>query len=70
VHVSLAELPTRDWYELWVVDRDGDWHPAGSWLPTPEGRANLGSSTSLRLPEIDRLVVTSGDRTDELAVAA
>jgi anti-sigma-K factor RskA len=70
VHVALTDLPTRAWYELWLVDQSGQWHPAGSWGPTSQGRANLGSSTSLRLAEIDRLVVTSGDRQDQLATAA
>ena len=70
VHVALSDLPPRDTYELWVVSRDGAWHPVGSWRPTAEARANLGSSTGLRLPEIDRLVITSADRDDQLATAA
>ena len=70
VHVALSDLPPRDTYELWVVGRDGAWHPVGSWRPTAEARANLGSSTGLRLPEIDRLVITSADRDDQLATAA
>ena len=70
VYVTLAGLPARDSYELWVVDRDGSWHRAGTWAPTPTGEARLGGSTHIPLPDIDRLVVTSSDRDDEVVVAA
>ena len=69
VHLSAAGLPDRDVYLVWTVDQTGSWEPVGSWGPTPGGRAQLGCSTSLDLDEIDRVVVTSASRDDELLVA-
>jgi anti-sigma-K factor RskA len=69
VHLSAAGLPDRDVYRVWTVDRTGAWEPVGSWGPTAGGRAQLGSSTSLDLEEIDRIVVTSERRDEELLVA-
>lgn len=69
VHVSAAGLPDRDVYEVWTVDAAGAWESVGSWARTADGRAELGCSTSLTLAEIDRIVITSEDRADELLVA-
>jgi len=69
VHVTAEDLPPRDVYAVWTVDRSGAWEPVGSWAPTPDGRAELGCSTALPLAEIDRVVITSADRDDELLVA-
>lgn len=69
VHVTAEDLPARDLYAVWTVDRSGAWAPVGSWAPTPDGRAELGCSTALALGEIDRVVITSADRDDELLVA-
>ncbi|HEX4902969.1 MAG TPA: zf-HC2 domain-containing protein [Acidimicrobiales bacterium] len=70
VHVSASGLPARSSYAVWAVDADGSWEPMGSWAPTPDGSAELGCSTALPLGELDRVVVTSSDRDDELLVAA
>jgi anti-sigma-K factor RskA len=70
VHVSLDGLPPRDRYRIWAVDISGFWHDAGSWRATPDDTARLGASVHLRLTEIDRVVVTSGDRSDPLLEAA
>jgi anti-sigma-K factor RskA len=69
VHVSADDLPARDSYAVWTVDRAGAWEPVGSWAPTPDGRAELGCSTALALDEIDRIVITSAERGDQLLVA-
>ena len=69
LYLSAEGLPARDGYEMWTVDADGSWEPVGSWNPTPEGRAELGCSTALTLADIDRVVITSEDRDDELLVA-
>ena len=69
VHISAEDLPDRDAYALWVVDTEGRWERAGSWAPTPDGAADLGGSSQLTLAEIDRIVITSVDRDDELLVA-
>lgn len=69
LHLSVEGLPPRVAYEMWTVDGDGAWEPVGSWGPAPEGRAELGCSTALSLGDIDRIVITSDDRADELLVA-
>lgn len=69
VHVSAEDLPVRDAYALWVVDEEGRWERAGSWARTPDGAADLGGSSQLTLAEIDRIVITSIDRRDELLIA-
>lgn len=69
VHVSAEDLPDRDAYTLWVVDEEGQWERAGSWARTPDGAADLGGSSQLTLAQIDRVVITSVDRRDELVVA-
>lgn len=69
LYLSATGLPDRDGYEMWTVDAGGSWEPVGSWSPTPEGRAELGCSTALTLADIDRVVITSEDRDDELLVA-
>jgi anti-sigma-K factor RskA len=69
VHVSAEGLPDRASYALWVVGEDGTWEPAGSWARTPDGAADLGGSSQQHLAEIDRIVVTSLDRADEILVA-
>lgn len=69
VHISAEDLPERESYALWVVDESGIWEPAGSWARTPDGAADLGGSSQRTLEQIDRIVVTSVDRTDEILVA-
>lgn len=69
LYLSAEGLPHRDAYEMWTVDGEGAWAPVGSWGPAPEGRAELGCSTALSLADIDRIVITSGDRDDELLIA-
>lgn len=69
LHLAAEDLPRRASYEMWTVDQAGAWQPVGSWGPTPEGRAVLGCSTALSLADIDRIVITSANRDDELLVA-
>ena len=69
VHVSAQGLPDRESYALWVVGGDGAWEPAGSWARTADGDADLGGSSLRPLAQIDRIVVTSVDRDDEILVA-
>ena len=69
VHVSAEGLPPRSEYALWLIDSTGRWHPAGTFAPTPDGSAQLGGSSRLRLASIDRVVITSADKADELVTA-
>lgn len=69
VHLAADGLPERPRYSIWAVDRAGRWEPVGSWTATADGRVELGCSTARPLAEIDRVVVTSADRSDVLLVA-
>ena len=69
VWVTADGLPRRDGYTLWVVDTAGRWERAGTFAPTPDGSVALGGSTRLPMDGIDRVVVTSDDREDEILTA-
>lgn len=69
VHLRVEGLPERDRYVLWVVDRSGGWHHAGTWGPTEARGARLGASSHVTLGEIEQVVVTSTTRSDQLLSA-
>lgn len=69
IEVELGGLPERRSYTLWVVDAQGEWSPAASWGPTPSGRAVLTGATHVPTKDLDRIVVTSTNRTDVLVDA-
>ena len=59
-------LPSRTEYQLWGVDTAGTWSVAATWGPTPSGRANITGASSLAASSLERVVVTSQDRSDIL----
>ncbi len=69
VHLAVDGLPPRDRYELWVVDRSGSWHHAGSWGPNEARDARLGASSHVAIDDIEQVVVTSTVRGDQLLSA-
>ncbi len=69
VTVELDGLPARDSYQVWTVDTAGTWASAASWLPTPSGRARLTGASSTQASDIERIVVTSQDRSEILVDA-
>lgn len=62
--VDVDGLPARTQYQLWTVDDAGAWELAATWGPTASGGANVTGATALTTDTIDRVVVTSLDRTD------
>ena len=70
IMLELAGLPTRDSYQLWVIDDKGVWSSAATWAPTPTGVATLTGATSTPLSDVDRIVVTSSDQGDILVDAS
>jgi anti-sigma-K factor RskA len=70
IHVDLAGLPPRQQYQLWVVDRTGTWSSAGTWGPTSSGGAKITGATSMVADSLDRVVVTSDDRSDVIIDAS
>ncbi len=70
ITVELSGLPSRDSYELWVVDDGGVWISTATWSPTPTGLAALTGATSTPFTKVDRIVVTSSSQTDILIDAS
>jgi anti-sigma-K factor RskA len=66
ITVRADGLPDRSEYQLWGVDQNGTWSIAATWGPTPTGRANITGATSLPTASLERIVVTSEDRSDIL----
>lgn len=66
ITVRAAGLPDRSEYQLWGVDLSGTWSVAATWGRTPAGRANIIGATSMPTATLDRIVVTSEDRSDIL----
>lgn len=69
IYLELGGLPPREHYQLWAVDRSGTWSAAATWGPTPSGGAKVTGATSLATDTLERLVVTSEDRSDVLVEA-
>lgn len=66
ITVSADGLPNRTQYQLWGIDQDGMWSVAATWGPTPTGRAVITGATSVPTSSLDRIVITSEDRSDIL----
>lgn len=66
ITVRADGLPSRSTYQLWGVDQRGRWSVAATWGPTPTGRASVTGATSLPTSTLERVVVTSEDRSDIL----
>jgi anti-sigma-K factor RskA len=66
ITVRADGLPSRSEYQLWGVDASGTWSVAATWGPTPSGRAHITGATSLPASSLERVVVTSDDRSDIL----
>lgn len=64
IELDLVGLPDRDRYQLWAIDIDGSWTVAATWGPTPEGRARLTGAAAVVADTVERVVITSGDRSD------
>lgn len=69
LRAELGGLPERERYQLWAIDRDGAWTVAATWGPTPTRGARVTGATSTAFDEINRILVTSGDRADVLVEA-
>ncbi len=70
ITLDLTGLPTRDSYQLWVIDDNGVWTSAATWSATPTGVATLTGATSTPLSNVDRIVITSADQGDVLIDAS
>jgi anti-sigma-K factor RskA len=69
VTIRLDQLPQLDRYVAWVVSEDGEWQQIAVWGPTPAARARLTGASSYHTADLDRIVVTSEDRSATIATA-
>lgn len=69
VTIRLDELPQLDRYVAWVVTQEGEWQQIAVWGPTPAARARLTGASSYHTVDLDRIVVTSEDRSATIATA-
>ncbi len=66
ITLDITGLPNRDGYQLWTVDDSGTWVHAATWSPTPTGNVRLTGASRTPTDQIDRIVITSTERDDQL----
>jgi anti-sigma-K factor RskA len=69
VHLELANLPQRESYVAWVVDREGTRQQCAAWGPTAAGRARLDGASSIPFDRVTAVVITSADGSETLLTA-
>ena len=69
ITLDIAGLPARDSYQLWAIDTEGAWTSAATWSATPAGVVRLTGATSTPTAELERIIITSGQRDDLLVDA-
>jgi anti-sigma-K factor RskA len=69
VALDLKELPPADSYEAWAIDEEGRWHQVAAWGPTANLSASVTGASSVTVSELDRIVVTTGDREQTIVEA-
>ncbi len=66
IDLRLQDLPARDGYVAWAVDREGTWQQVAAWGPTPSNRAVVSGASSVATADLARVVVTSEDRSETI----
>ncbi len=66
ITLELRELPPNDTYVAWAVDKNGEWQQVASWGPTPNSSAHVSGASSFRTTDLERIVVTPEDRSEQL----
>ncbi len=69
VVLELEGLPPAESYTAWAVDAAGKWYPVAAWGPTPQLSASVIGASSLDVSELDRVVVTTGEK-DQMILEA
>jgi hypothetical protein len=57
LHVTVAGLPANEHCTLVVVARDGSRHPAGQWVASYAGQAQITTATDVSRDQLQRLVL-------------
>lgn len=70
VHLDLSDLPARDGYIAWVIDDRGNKQQIAVWGPTESGKAELDSTSSVRLDAMTAIAVTDLSGEERLLTAS
>jgi len=70
IEIDLFDVPQRDLYSLWTVSSEGAWDLSGTWAYADTGTCRIVGASPVATVDLDRVVVTSNDKTDELVSAA
>lgn len=62
VVLELEELPDASFYTAWAIDEGGNWYHVAAWGPTPNSSVMVVGASPLDVADLDRIVVTTGDR--------
>ena len=70
LEIDLFDVPRRDRYSLWTVSSEGAWDLAGTWAYAVTGTCRIVGASPVATADLDRVVVTSDDKADELVWAS
>jgi len=63
VVLELDGLPPAGSYTAWAIDESGNWYQVATWGPTPNSAVVVTGASSVSFADLERIVVTGGDRT-------
>ena len=69
VTYDLEDLPPRDGYVAWAVDREGAWQQVAVWGPTSSAQALVSGTSSFATADLSSVVVTTQDGSETLVTA-
>ena len=64
LHVTVAGLPVNEHCTLVAVAQDGSRHPAGQWVASYAGKAQITTATDVNRDQLQQLVLLGHQRPD------
>ena len=69
INLDLEDLPPRDGYVAWAVDREDAWQQVAVWGPTSSAQAQVWGASSFATADLSSVVVTTEDGSETLVTA-
>jgi anti-sigma-K factor RskA len=69
VVLELEGLPPADTYAAWALAEKGKWYRVAAWGPNPSLSVAVTGASFVAFSELDRVVVTTGDRGEVIVEA-
>ena len=66
IHLVLTDLPPHETFTAWTIDTSGHYTAAATWRATPTGRADVTGAAPIDPSDIDKVRITTADRTTVL----